>query len=116
MVGLGLLNADPITEEEAIEMHSHGYDFKKRGSFIRIRMRKMMGRDIPDYGYQIAGFTFGRIMMEVVIRFMFFLLSTGIARWTVEQFSPSFIGNMFEKARTFWKKSTHKVKRKKLND
>lgn len=116
MVEEGYLKAEEITEEEAVKMHSHGYDFKKRGSFIRIKFRKMTGRDIPDYGYEITGFSFGRYTMEAVIRFMFFLLSTGFARWTVEQFSPTFIGNMFEKARTFWKKSTHKVKRKKLND
>jgi hypothetical protein len=112
----GLLVADPISEEEAIKMHSHGYDFKKRGSFIRIRFRKMMGKDVPDYGYRISGFSFGRYAMEAAIRFLFFLLSTRLARWAVEQLPPSFVGNLFEKARTAWKKSTHKIKRKQLNN
>ncbi len=111
----GYLLADPISEEEAITMHSHGYDFKKRGSFIRIKFRKMLGKSVPDYGYTLKGFPLSRYLMEMIISTMFLLMSTGIARWTVEQFSPKFIGNLFEKARTSWKKSTHKIKRSDLN-
>ena len=52
--------------------------------------------------------------MEMIISTMFLIMSTRFARWTVEQFSPTFIGNMFEKARTSWKKSTHNIKRSDL--
>lgn len=110
----GWLSFDEIDENEAITMHSHGYDLKKRGTFIRMKFRKWMGKPIPDYGYQQSGFGLKRNMMEVIIFSMFIILSTPLARWTVEQFSPSFIGNMFEKSRTIWKKSTHNIKREKL--
>ena len=53
--------------------------------------------------------------MELVISTLFWVLGTGLARWSVEQFSPSFIGKIFEKSRTSWKKSTHNIKRESLN-
>lgn len=114
MIKAGLISADPITEDEAIKMHSHGYDFKKRGSFIRIRFRKLTGKSIPDYGYKIGGFGLSRYLMESVISSMFVLMGTGLARWTVEQFPPGLIGKLFEKARTSWKNSTKKIKRQQL--
>jgi hypothetical protein len=95
-------------------MHSHGYDFKKRGSFIRIGLRKICFKDVPDYGYRISGFPFSRYLMEVMINSLFIILGTRSARWLVEQFSPAFIGSIFEKARTRWKRSTRSIKRKNL--
>jgi coenzyme F420 hydrogenase subunit beta len=110
----GWLNLKPIPEEEAIAMHSHGYDFKKRGSFIRIRFRKLLGKDVPDNGYVISGFPVSRYLMEVLINTLFILLGTSPARWLVEQLPPAFIGRIFEKARTRWKRSTYSIKRKHL--
>lgn len=104
----------PISEKDSIEMHSHGYDFKKRGSFIRIRFRKILFRPVPDYGYTLKGFTFKRILMEGIISTLFVLLGTRLASWTIERFSPDFIGKVFEKTRTRWKKSTHDIKREAL--
>ena len=112
----GLLEANAISEEEAITMHSHGYDFKKRGSFIRIRFRKFLGKQVPDYGYQLSGFQTSRYFMELIISSMFVLMGTRLARWTVEQFSPKFIGSIFEKARDSWKKSTKAIKRNIIKD
>jgi coenzyme F420 hydrogenase subunit beta len=114
MISEGAIDFKQIEENEAIDMHSHGYDFKKRGSFIRIRFRKWLGKSIPEYGYEIKGFPFSRYIMELIISTMFILLSTRMARWTIEQFSPRFVGNVFERTRTLWKKSTHKIKRNEL--
>jgi len=114
MCDVGWLSFDQISEQEAITMHSHGYDFKKRGGFIRIHFRKMLGKSVPDYGYKIKGFKFSRYLMEVIISSLFILLGTRFARWTVELFPPKFIGGIFEKTRTIWKKSTHKIKRQEL--
>ncbi|MFO7670650.1 MAG: coenzyme F420 hydrogenase/dehydrogenase beta subunit N-terminal domain-containing protein [Bacteroidales bacterium] len=111
----GWLHLTPLSETQSIEMHSHGYDFKKRGAFIRLRFRKLAGKDVPDWGYQIRGFSTKRIFMEVIISTLFILLGTRLARWTVEQFSPTFIGKIFERTRTTWKKSTHHIKRESLN-
>ena len=114
MMDDGRLNLDNITEEEAITMHSHGYDFKKRGGFIRINFRRWTGRTIPDYGYTLKGFPFSRYLMETAISFLFLILGTRPSRWFVEQLSPAFVGRIFEKTRTVWKRSTHSIKRKDL--
>lgn len=107
----GSLSFTPIAEHDAISMQSHGCDFKKRGSFIRIKFRKMLGKSVPDYNYKVAGFAFSRYLMEVIISSLFILMGTKVARWIVEQFNPSFIGGIFEKTRTVWKRKTHGIKR-----
>jgi coenzyme F420 hydrogenase subunit beta len=114
MLDEGWLKFDEIDEQEAITMHSHGYDFKKRGGFIRIRFRRLLGKSIPDYGYVLKGFPLSRYLMEIIISTLFIMLSTPLARWAVAQFKPSFIGGIFEKTRTIWKNSTHKIKRRNL--
>ena len=111
----GWLNLTPISEKECIDMHSHGYDFKKRGAFIRIGFRRFWLKPVPDYGYVQKGFSFKRYLMEMVIGLLFLVLGTRLARWSVEQFSPRFIGNIFEKSRTTWKRSTHNIKRDELS-
>ncbi|MBU1009082.1 MAG: Coenzyme F420 hydrogenase/dehydrogenase, beta subunit C-terminal domain [Bacteroidetes bacterium] len=113
MISEGALRFSQIDEQEAISMHSHGYDFKKRGGFIRIKFRKMLGKSVPDYGYRPAGFAFSRYLMEIVISSLFILMGTRFARWLVELFPPALIGGIFERTRTIWKKSTYSVKRKK---
>jgi hypothetical protein len=107
----GLIHLEPITENEAITMHSHGYDLKKRGTFIRIRFREMLGMDVPDYGYHIRGFSFSRYVMEIIINILFLLACTKLSRWLIEHISPERIGRIFEKTREIWKKNTYRIKR-----
>jgi len=114
MSDAGWLSFDEINEQEAITMHSHGYDFKKRGGFIRIKFRKWMGKSVPDFGYEVKDFPLSRYLMEMIISSLFIIMSTDFARWLIERFSPKFVGGIFEKTRTIWKKSTHKIKRKDL--
>jgi coenzyme F420 hydrogenase subunit beta len=115
MLEEGVLTLDEITEDQAITMHSHGYDLKKRGTFIRMHFRRMLGIPNPDYGYKLKGFKFSRYMMEMVINLLFLMAGTTFARWVAEQIPPAVLGRLFEKTRTVWKKSTHKIKREKLN-
>lgn len=114
MIREGRIIITPVSEEDAITMHSHGFDFKKRGSFIRIRFRKIFFKPVPDYGYSLKNFPSSRYLMEFVISLLFLLLGTRLARWVVEQIPSSRIGNFFEKTRNFWKKSTYAIKRNKL--
>jgi coenzyme F420 hydrogenase subunit beta len=116
MLEEGALQLEPISEEEALEMHSHGYDLKKRGTFIRMKYRRWLGKPNPDYGYEIHGFSFSRHLMEIIIDILFLSLSTRPARWLVERIPPAFIGRLFEKARTSWKRMTHNIKRQNLHD
>jgi len=111
----GLISLNPISINEAITMHSHGYDLKKRGTFIRFRFRKMLGLPNPYYGYEIKGFPASRYLMEFAIDALFILLGTAPARWIVAQISPTFVGRVFEKTRNVWKKATFTIKRENLN-
>lgn len=110
-----LITLQPISGDEAITMHSHGYDLKKRGTFIRMKFRKWLGQTNPDFGYKLSGFPLSRYIMELMIDALFLILGTRIARWTVEQISPSTIGGIFEKSRKIWKKATFGIKRENLN-
>ncbi|MBS4060838.1 MAG: Coenzyme F420 hydrogenase/dehydrogenase, beta subunit C-terminal domain [Bacteroidetes bacterium] len=114
MLNEGTIKMEPISAQTAIEMHSHGYDFKKRGGFIRIHFRRMLGKEVPDFGYELKGFGFSRYLMEFVISSLFILMGTKVARWTVEKIPPYIIGGIFERTRKIWKKSTYSIKRKEL--
>jgi len=111
----GLISLTPIALEEAILMHSHGYDLKKRGTFIRMRYRKWLGLPVPDYGYTMKGFSLSRHLMELVISGLFVILGTPFARRMVEFIPPAVIGRIFESSRTTWKKATRGIKRDNLN-
>lgn len=104
----------PLSPEEAIRMHSHGYDFKKRGAFIRMRFRKWSGRKVPEYGIQPGRFPVSRWLMEAVISFLFSIMSSRPARWLSEKMPPERLGRIFEAARTLWKKNTAGIKKNKL--
>ena len=114
MVAEGALSLDEINIDEAISMHSHGYDLKKRGTFIRMRFRKWLGKDNPNFGYEISGFSFSRYVMEFIIDGLFLILGTKLSRFLIEQIPPAFTGKLFEKARILWKRSTHSIKRDNL--
>ena len=115
MIEEGKLVLDPIDESEAISMHSHGYDLKKRGTFIRLKYRRWLGNRNPDYGYTMKGFTLKRYLMELVIDSLFIILGTGFARFIIERISPKTVGKIFEKSRNVWKRSTKKIKKSQLN-
>lgn len=114
MISQGWLELTPVSEQEAITMHSHGYDLKKRGTFIRMKYRGWLGKPNPDYGYRLGGFSLSRYLMEIIIDTLFLVLGTGFARWIAEKIPPATIGNIFEKARKFWKKSTYRIKRERM--
>ena len=111
MKNQGLLKINPIDEKSAIKMHTHGYDFKKRGAFIRIKLRKLLGKNIPEYGYNIVGISISRYAMEIIISSIFIIFSTRLARYLVEKLPPVFVGKFFERFRIIWKNSTQLIKK-----
>ena len=109
-----LLDLTDISPDESIKMHSHGYDLKKRGAFIRMKLRRMHGGRVPQWGVRPPKISVKRYLMEGIVSSVFLIMGTPLARWAVEKLPPKFIGGMFEKARTRWKKSTHNIKRENL--
>ena len=114
MLRKNIINLKQISIAEAVSMHSHGYDFKKRGAFIRILFLRLLGRPVPDYGYTISGFPASRYLLEIIIDIMFLICSTSPARALVERINPVLIGRLFQYLRKIWKKSTQHIKREGL--
>jgi coenzyme F420 hydrogenase subunit beta len=116
MASDGLLEIQPIRQEDAVAMHSHGYDLKKRGAFIRMDFAEKRGRAVPDYGYYPGPFTLRRRIFERVLGLLFTVCSWGVSRRLIEIIPPRAIGKVFNAARIFWKKVTRGVKTRGLED
>jgi coenzyme F420 hydrogenase subunit beta len=123
--GLELLNSmleedkiflKEISEDEFINMHSHGLDLKKRGAFIRIDARKKKGLITPDYGYRPVNMPKGRIRFEKILAILFIIFQNRITIWVLEKIPHQIIGWFFVKARKIWKSRTKTTKKGSLND
>ncbi len=108
-----------LTEEspfKALDMHGHMLDFKKRGSFIRNKFKKMLGFKSPDNGYYPIKIPITRYFVEIVITSIFLFGKLPISRWLISKFPESLIGPIFNNLRLFWKKISRPTKRKGLSD
>lgn len=114
MLDAGLLSLDPIAMDEALAMHGHMLDFKKRGSFIRMTWRKWLGKRNPDYGYRPEHIPLSRYFVEVIISGLFVVGRTRLARWIVEKIPLGIIGPLFNTLRKTWKNMSKPVKRRGL--
>ncbi len=112
----GALTLEEIALAEALSMHAHMFDFKKRGAFIRQSWRNGRGRRVPDYGYRPTSIPFSRRVVELGIAFVFGICRTRFARKMVELVPLSLIGFSFDVLRRAWKKASQPAKRKGMND
>ena len=111
-----LLTLEPINLDDALSMHGHMLDFKKRGSFIRISWRRKLRLPFPDYGYKVIDIKFMRYIVELVISGTFLICGTQIFRNIIEHISIKFLGPMFNYLRINWKRISKPSKRKGLQD
>ena len=103
-----------ISLDEALAMHGHMLDFKKRGSFIRMQWRRARGQAVPDYGYAPVQIPWARYAVELVISTIFAVGRTRIARRIVERVPITILGPLFNTARKRWKQLSKPVKRNGL--
>ena len=108
---LVLKKEDPI---KALDMHGHMLDFKKRGGFIRNKIRKALGLQSPDNGYSPVNIPLVRIFVEIIISSIFLVGQLSVSRWLISKFPESFIGPIFNKLRLLWKRISRPTKRKGL--
>lgn len=107
----GLIDLQPADIGNAISMHSHMYDNKKRGAFIRIRRSK----NAPDYNLDVPdNINLKRKLFESSLNMIYSILRTKIVRRIFEIIPPEFTGTVFNQFKIFWKKATYSVKREKL--
>ena len=111
----GKVELKDITEEEAIQMQSHGLDLKKRGTFLRIDLQRKKGKRVPEYGLVLAESTRTRRLFERVLSSLFVLCSLPLSRWLVDRTPNWIVGTAFEQFRTVWKACTRNMKRTGLS-
>jgi coenzyme F420 hydrogenase subunit beta len=114
MVRSGLLRAEEMRPMEALEMHGHMLDFKKRGSFIRNRLRVLCGRRAPDFGLRPEHIPILRFAAELAIAGLFLLARTRLARKLLEYVPEDVIGPLFNRMRLAWKAASKPTKRHAL--
>jgi coenzyme F420 hydrogenase subunit beta len=112
----GVVTLEDVALEDALSMHAHMIDFKKRGTFVRLRWLRMSGRPVPHYGYRPVSIPFSRKLVELIIDAFFALGRTGICRRLVEYVPVSLIGPLFEGLRRGWKRVSKPAKRMGLVD
>ena len=111
-----LINMDEISLIEAMSMHGHMLDLKKRGTFIRMNWRKAMGKHIPDYGYSPKYIPVSRKLVEVIVSLAFAMCGTRTARKLVEFMPIGIIGPLFDMVRKVWKNVSKPTKRGGLHN
>ena len=106
-----MLELDEIDLSDALSMHGHMLDFKKRGSFIRGEFRRWLGKPAPDFSLQPVGVGWTRYVVELFISALFELGRTTFARWLMEKIPSQILGPIFDRLRTGWKSISKPVKR-----
>ncbi|MDY0101690.1 MAG: Coenzyme F420 hydrogenase/dehydrogenase, beta subunit C-terminal domain [Lentimicrobium sp.] len=110
----GILDLKKEPFESASSMHGHMIDFKKRGSYIRNRTRKMLGMKAPDFGYKPSSIGIKRTLVEIIISTIFIVGRTSLLRSTLYVLPERIIGPLFNTLRLRWKKISRKTKRQGL--
>ncbi|MDI6774417.1 MAG: Coenzyme F420 hydrogenase/dehydrogenase, beta subunit C-terminal domain [Verrucomicrobiota bacterium] len=116
MIAAGRLVANEENPLDALGMHGHMLDFKKRGSYIRNRTRRFFGRKAPDYGVRPRPLPRSRWAVECVIMAIFTLGGTRAARFAVGWIPSWLIGPLFALLRRVWKAVSKPAKRKGLRE
>ncbi len=114
MGGRGLLVTESEDPVRALAMHGHMMDFKKRGGFIRNRLRAIFGRRAPVYDIRPETMAWSRVAVELVVSGLFLLGATRLARWLVARLPEGVIGPVFNRLRLTWKAMSKPTKRKAL--
>jgi coenzyme F420 hydrogenase subunit beta len=114
MQAAGELELELIPVREALAMHGHMLDFKKRGSFIRLAVQRFWGRSVPEFGYRPADLPFGRWLVEGVISGSFAIGRQAWARWLVSKLPLVVVGSVFNALRKGWKGVSKPTKRRGL--
>ncbi len=110
------LSLQPVPETEAVDMHSHMLDFKKRGAFLRMERRRARGEAVPRYGFAPTGIPWKRRLFEGLLGMLFWICRQPVARWCLERVPIAWVGGVFSRARLGWKRITRGAKRGGLRE
>ena len=102
------LTLQPISEKNALEMHSHLLDNKKIGAFIRMKTSACMGGKVPDYNVSYPRISAKRRLREFFIGVLFFLGSLKVSKIIVNFVPLRLIENTLMTARKKWMSTSRK--------
>ena len=103
-------------EKKGYSMHAHMIEFKKRGAFIRMGLRKKFGKAVPEYGYQVRNIPQRRTLIELCIMAIFAVCRTRTAKRLLRQVPIRWMGPLFNHLRISWKRISKPGKREGLLD
>jgi coenzyme F420 hydrogenase subunit beta len=115
MESAGDLVLHDITEEEAVQMQSHGLDLKKRGALLRMERRRRQGNRIHEYRLPTPGVSVGRRAFESLLGLLFTFCRSPAGRACAHVVPHRIIGPLFQWFRKMWKTMTKNVKREGLS-
>jgi len=110
-----ILSLKNVNLENTIKMHAHMIEFKKIGSFLRVKKLKKNG-PVPLYDLKPTDITFSRRFIEFIIRIIISTASNNITKSFFSIIGSSIMGYLFQFIRKFWKFVTKPTKRKGLKD
>ncbi|MBN1884647.1 MAG: Coenzyme F420 hydrogenase/dehydrogenase, beta subunit C-terminal domain [Candidatus Krumholzibacteriota bacterium] len=102
----GAIVCEEITVGDAERMHSHGFDLKKRGAFLRLRLWRGWGVKTPRYDRAAPHASIRRRAGEVAVSLQFLILATKPARALFRLLPAGALGGAFRLARRLWMRRT----------
>ena len=78
-------------------------DFKKIGTFLRIKIKKFLGSPVPQYDYFPINIFKKRFLFEIFSGLILWIASRKLSRWILQKLSVEMMGKTFKYIRTRWK-------------
>ena len=110
-----IIELKKINLENTIKMHAHMLEFKKIGSFLRIKKLKKKG-PVPLYDLKPINIKFTRKLIEFLIGVIIKISSYKIIKSIFILINSNIMGYIFQTLRIFWKLMTKTTKRKGLKN
>jgi coenzyme F420 hydrogenase subunit beta len=100
--------------DDVVTMHSHMFDFKKRGAFIRLEGQRKRGLPIPAYGYWPDRIGAARRLMEAIPAVLFWFGRKKAGKWLLERVPVNLAGRLFVLIRLNWKRVSRPTRNRGL--
>lgn len=98
----GFIHIEPISLDEASDMHSHAFDLKKKGAFIRLDLWRRWGRAAPIYDRIPPRQKLSRRISELFVSSQFIFCSSFVGRAIFRILPLGAVGSFFRRLRKIW--------------
>lgn len=109
-----ILNLQFLNFKNTVKMHAHMIEFKKIGSYLRIKKLKKNG-PVPEYDLKPNSISIKRKLIEFIIGLAISISSKKLTRLFFSYISSNIMGSLFQFIRSAWKSLTKTTKRKGLS-